>query len=286
MPVTAWIAAGVTLLAATIFVASLWFDRLFEARAAMTVASLAEHLGAKSILAVFAHPDDEILAAGALADAGARSDVIVRTITLTRGEAGFSEPRVARTADLAVVREAELRRYGFALGIDEQEIWDFPDGGLGGVPRELLITRIADQIHTWSPELVLTFDPTGGYNGHPDHRAAGLVTTQAVNAVHRSSNTAASGAAPRPRHIAYLVAPSRAFATLGSPALRNVARVQPEPNVAVPVAARLRVLGSRIHASQWLDRQYPLPGWLLFDFWDKEHYAIRPADALESDQRS
>jgi hypothetical protein len=35
-----------------------------------------------------------------------------------------------------------------------------------------------------------------------------------------------------------------------------------------------------MHASQHLDRAYPLPGWLLFDFWDKEHYRVLDQDAI------
>src|SRR5689334_18918627 len=82
------IAGTAVLLAVLTLVTALWFDRLFEAPTAVYAPSLVEHLGARSVLAVFAHPDDETLAAGALADAGRREGVVVRTVTLTRGENG------------------------------------------------------------------------------------------------------------------------------------------------------------------------------------------------------
>ena len=55
---------------------------------------------------------------------GSRDGIDVRTITLTRGEAGIPEPHVARGDDIRLIRESELRRYGFALGIDNQEVWE------------------------------------------------------------------------------------------------------------------------------------------------------------------
>ena len=70
-------------------VAAAWIDSQFEEADAQEVASLAGHLGARSLLAVFAHPDDEILAAGSLAEAASRDGTVVRMITATRGDAGL-----------------------------------------------------------------------------------------------------------------------------------------------------------------------------------------------------
>ena len=61
-PLTVWIAGSVAAAATAILILALWFDRLFEAPGAVRVSSLIEHLNARSVLAVFAHPDDETLA--------------------------------------------------------------------------------------------------------------------------------------------------------------------------------------------------------------------------------
>lgn len=274
MPLTAWIAGSVALLATMVLVAALWFDWLFEAPRALYAPSLVQHLGSRSVLAIFAHPDDEILAAGALADAGSREGIDVRTITLTRGENGHPEPGVSRAEDLPLVRESELRRYGFALRLDHQEVWEYPDGGLSDVAGRRLVDRLVERIRTWKPDLVLTFDPAGGYNGHPDHRATGTIATEAIRAALDFTYQVDLGEAHRPKQLGYMIAPARAFSIIGGLELRTVAAAQPDANLAVPVDPSLRILGWQIHASQRLERAYPLPGWLLFDFWDKEHYLV------------
>ena len=274
MPLIAWIAGGIAIVGTVVLVVALWFDWVFEAPTATYVPSLVQHLGSRSVLAVLAHPDDETLMAGVLADAASREGIDVRTITLTRGENGHPEPRLSRVEDLPLVRESELRRYGFALGIDHQDLWDYPDGGLGDVPQGGVIDRLVERVRSWRPDLVLTFDPAGGYNGHPDHCAAGRMTTEAVRAGLDAAYKPDLGAAHHPRQLAYVVAPARAFSSIGGPELRAVAIAQPAANVAVPVKSSLRILGWRTHASQHLDKAYPLPGWLLFDFWDKEHYVV------------
>jgi LmbE family N-acetylglucosaminyl deacetylase len=274
VPLTVWIATGVAIAGTIVLAAGLWFDWLFESPGAVSALSLVRHTGSRSVLAIFAHPDDETLAAGALADASSRNGIDVRTITLTKGEAGIPEPHVARRDDIRLIRESELRRYGFALGIDYQEVWEYPDGKLSEVPSRNIVDRIVERIRAWRPDLVLTFDPGSGYNGHPDHRAAGVIATEAVRAALDSGYRVELGTAHRPTAIGYVLAPARAFSAIGGAELRAVAAAQPHPNLAVPVDPDLRILGWRIHASQHLERAYPLPGWLLFDFWDKEHYRL------------
>lgn len=274
MPLTVWIAGGTALVAAVLLMAALWFDRLFEAPTAVHYPSLIDHLGSRSVLAVFAHPDDETLTAGVLSDAGARPGVDVRTLTLTRGENGYGGLATERPPNLTAIRESELREYGAVLGVDHQEIWDYPDGALQSASDRALLDRLVDRIRQWKPDLVLTFDPAGGYNGHPDHRAAGRVTTEAIGAARDTRYAPALGPAHHVKRVGYVLGPAKAFAVLGGSALRSVAEVQPPANVSAPVRSALRIQGWRIHASQRLERAYRLPGWLLFDFWDKEHYLL------------
>src|SRR5262249_57138428 len=69
-----------------------------------------ESLAGRTVLGIFAHPDDESLACGGtfarLADAGAR----VVLLCASRGEGGsVSDPSLVPDGDLGRVRERELR---------------------------------------------------------------------------------------------------------------------------------------------------------------------------------
>lgn len=265
-----WIIGVAAALAVTALAAAFWFDALFEEPSARRVPSLIEHCESGSALAVFAHPDDETFAASALADAANRDGVWVRTITLTRGENGYPEPHTCRQADLPLVRESELRRFGFVLGIDHQEVWQYPDGSLSGVPADEILGRLVKLIREWKPDLVLTFDPEWGYTDHPDHRTTGRLTTDAVRLAMDPQHWPDLGPPHRPTKLAYVLAPRHAFARFGMAGAMG----QPEATVATPVRRGLRAAGWRIHESQHLGRAYPFPAWVLDDFWDKEHYRV------------
>lgn len=275
-----WSACTLGVVAVLLVIAVLWINRLFEEPNAKHVASLVKYFEAQSILAIFAHADDETLAAGFLADAGKQDHVFVHSITLTKGEAGYSEPPICRKKDLVLVRESELRRYGFVLGIDQQEVWDFPDGGLASLskPRlEELVDRLVQQIRQQKPDLVLTFDPAGGYSGHADHQATGALTSQAVAHAANSHYKPELGSPHVLTCLLYVVPPRRALQFFGDETLQKVAVAQPLPNRSMPTDKNKKLAGWQIHASQHLDRAYPFPGWLLFAFFDKEHYvALNP----------
>ena len=86
----------------------------------------------RTVLAVWAHPDDEAyLCAGFLAAARAAGSRVV-VATATRGEAGLTDPEGAR------VRAGELRESLAAIGVTEHR-WlraavPLRDGALAGVP--------------------------------------------------------------------------------------------------------------------------------------------------------
>ena len=285
MPSTIWILGFVAAGALLLLGIALWFDRLFEEPAAGTFPSLANVADARSVFAVFAHPDDETLASGALAEAASRDGVHVRSVTLSRGERGYAHPPISHEADLGLVRESELRRYGYLLGIDHQDLWDYPDGSLGDFPREPIIDRIVASIRQHKPGLVIGFDPAGGYTGHPDHKAAGALTTDAVRFASDLTYKPELGPPHRPNKLAYIVAPRRMLRTFGDATLRAVAAAQPDPDVATPVSKKLKRKGWHVHQSQHLGKAYGLPAWLLYDFFDKEHYTLVDPSTLESDDR-
>lgn len=142
---------------------------------------------AKTLLVVFAHPDDEAFV-GPLLSHYARRGVRVRLAIVTEGAKGAS-PRLGVPAgpEMARVRAEEARCSCRALGIEAPMLLGFEDGGLGkssDPPDGYLaqvVRRIRELMAEVRPDAVVTWGPDGGY-GHPDHRLVGAVVTQAVQA--------------------------------------------------------------------------------------------------------
>jgi LmbE family N-acetylglucosaminyl deacetylase len=131
-----------------------------------------------SILAVFAHPDDEAYLCGALmavaVDAGRR----VVCVTATRGELGFPDDDPRSIAERKAVREAELDACLAVLGVHEHQWLDYADGGCIDVPVGEPVARLRAVIDDMRPDTVLTFGPDGG-TYHDDHITISRWTTLA-----------------------------------------------------------------------------------------------------------
>ena len=124
----------------------------------------------KTILGIWAHPDDEVFTSGGfMAEAVRRGDRVV-CLHLTRGEAGlyYRQPYPANA--LAAVRERELQASLTRLGVTEQRFLDLPDGGLPLIPWDEVVVRLHDVLVEVDPDVILTFG-ADGYTGHPDHKA-------------------------------------------------------------------------------------------------------------------
>jgi N-acetyl-1-D-myo-inositol-2-amino-2-deoxy-alpha-D-glucopyranoside deacetylase len=145
----------------------------------------------RTLLAVFAHPDDESFGpGGTLAKYGAEG-VNVHLICATRGEAGDSGiSDLGECADLACRREQELRCAADILGLRDVHLLGYRDSGMTGSPAnrhpralvqadsDVLAERVSDIMRQLRPQVALTFDPFGGY-GHPDHIAIHRATIMA-----------------------------------------------------------------------------------------------------------
>lgn len=146
-----------------------------------SVTDLVDRLEAITLLAVWAHPDDEsFLAGGLLAEVARRGGRVV-TVTATAGEHGTDDPLAEPPAVLAARRTAELDAALEVLGGEPAIHLGYADGGLDGVSEHLaahLIGRIVDRV---GPDAVLTFGPDG-VTGHPDHQAVGRWARRAVHA--------------------------------------------------------------------------------------------------------
>jgi LmbE family N-acetylglucosaminyl deacetylase len=137
---------------------------------------------ATRVLVVLAHPDDPEFFCGGTVARWAAEGRRVSYCLLTRGDKGTdvtgTDPQV-----LARTREAEQRAAARVLGVLEVIFLDHPDGYL--VPDLGLRKDIVEVIRGVRPDIVITCDPTNffpssDYINHPDHRAAGQATLDAV----------------------------------------------------------------------------------------------------------
>ena len=159
-----------------------------------------------TVLAAFAHPDDEGFGVGGtlamLASRGAR----ITLVCATNGDVGeISDPALATPETLAQVRQEELRQAMTVTGISDVRFLNYRDSGMDGTadnshpaslsqaPTGQVSDRLAEIIEEVRPRLVLTHDPTGGY-GHPDHRAIYRHTTQAFTQTFHQTGNQAGGA--------------------------------------------------------------------------------------------
>ncbi|HCE17600.1 MAG TPA: GlcNAc-PI de-N-acetylase [Anaerolinea thermolimosa] len=145
------------------------------------------------LLAVLAHPDDESFGTGGTLAYYARQGVEVHLVCATRGEAGEMEEGFLRGfTSPAERREAELRCAAEKLGLKGVYFLGYRDSGMPGSPDNAhpnalvaqpqteVALKIACFIRLLRPQVVITFDPIGGYR-HPDHIAVHRATVEAFS---------------------------------------------------------------------------------------------------------
>lgn len=152
-----------------------------------------------TLMAVHAHPDDEVLSTGGLFARCADEGIRTVLVTCTNGEQGDGPDGVKPGEpghDEAAVRErrlAELRASAAHLGVDHIELLGYRDSGMAGwdanghpdvfanAPVADAAARLGALIERYRPQVVVTYDENGGY-GHPDHVQAHRITAAAVEA--------------------------------------------------------------------------------------------------------
>lgn len=256
-------------------------------------------------MAVHAHPDDETLTSGALLSSAVRAGRPATVVTCTRGERGevIGAAQHALEGDgpaLGRHREIEIAAAMTALGGVDQVFLDalpgpatrYVDSGMAWVeglshagaaaelpPGALVAAELdetAGRLATWlavrAPELLVTYEPGGGY-GHPDHirthqivlRAVELLgddapalafavsSAQELRAAYRAlANDPTVAALIDAHRDPALVATREGPLTLPDGTLPVMAREAVPPGFAVPVApVRAQVLAAlAAHATQ------------------------------------
>lgn len=138
----------------------------------------------RRLLAVHAHPDDESSKGAATYAHYVRSGAEVMVVSCTGGERGdvqnpALEPRAMAERDMAGLRRLEMAEAQRILGIDHRWL-GFEDSGLPEndeplpancfalVPVEFSADPLVRIIREFRPQVLITYDESGGYP-HPDH---------------------------------------------------------------------------------------------------------------------
>ena len=177
----------------------------------------------KTILAVFAHPDDEAFGTGGTLARCAGEGHRVALVCATRGEVGeISDDRLATPETLGQVREQELRCAAAKIGVSELIFLNYRDSGMAGtpenrhpkafinVPAEQVVAEIVRIIRKVKPQIVITFEPNGGY-GHPDHIAIHRHTLAAFHLSADRQYRPELGSVWQPERLFYPVIPGSFF---------------------------------------------------------------------------
>lgn len=180
-------------------------------------------LHGRSLLAVFAHPDDESLACGGMLAWCAHLGADVSLLCMTHGEHGPGGEDVRRT------RRRELEAAARALGLRAVTLLDHEDGMLPWLPAAMLRSAIEREIRARRPEVVVTFDADGLY-WHPDHVAVHEAATAAVAKL--------GGAAPALYYVTMPPGSMRAVADHAAAAPRGDANPPAPGGAAAPAPPR------------------------------------------------
>jgi len=173
----------------------------------------------KTLLAVLAHPDDESFGLGGTLALYASKGYDVYYVCATRGEAGtVDDIHMKGFKDTAEMRTDELMRAAKELGLKEVFFLGYRDSGMPGMdanqhpdaqinaPLDEVAGRVVKYIRELKPEVVLTFDPIGGYK-HPDHIHIHKATVLAFENSDNSSFHPQAGAPFKPQALYFQVFP-------------------------------------------------------------------------------
>ncbi|MFF1924286.1 N-acetyl-1-D-myo-inositol-2-amino-2-deoxy-alpha-D-glucopyranoside deacetylase [Streptomyces sp. NPDC058221] len=171
-------------------------------------------LPARRLLLVHAHPDDESINNGATMARYAADGALVTLVTCTLGEEGeIIPPSLAHLAadrddGLGPWRQRELTAAMKELGVTDHRFLGGPgrfrDSGMMGAEQnrrpgafwsadvDEAAGYLVEVIRSVRPQVLVTYDPDGGY-GHPDHIQAHRVATRAAELAADPAYRAGSG---------------------------------------------------------------------------------------------
>lgn len=174
----------------------------------------------RTILAVFAHPDDEVTIGPLLAHY-AKQGVGVHLAIVTSGQRGAKHAKIPPGDRLGAVRETEARAACKAYGIHEPFFLREQDGTLSSMQRhDEIVHRLREIMQKVRPSVIITWGPDG-LTGHPDHRAVSNLVTEIFQAYGGSWEKGLV-----PEKLYYVAYPESKFALQIAPFPRRLASVR------------------------------------------------------------
>ena len=169
----------------------------------------------KRLIFVGAHPDDESFGMGGTLAKYALEGAQVAYACATRGEVGSADPEPMQGyATPGDMRWAELTAAAKALGLAEVIYLGYRDSGMPGspdnhhpealaaAPIEEVTARVVKVLRAFRAQVVVTFDPIGGYR-HPDHIAIHNATVRAFSRAGDTHYQPELGQAFQPQKLYY-----------------------------------------------------------------------------------
>ena len=136
----------------------------------------------RTLLFVFAHPDDESFLVAGVAGKYHPRGVRLILVTATDGTAGKrGDPPICTQEELAAVRAEELRAAAAILGIHHAESLGYKDKELAAAPHQRIREQLVGVIRSFRPDIAISFDPNGT-NLHNDHIAISRYASDALAA--------------------------------------------------------------------------------------------------------
>jgi len=127
----------------------------------------------KTVVCVFAHPDDEALGpSGTIAQLAKSHNIYI--LCATKGEG--QKTTGAEKKELGEIRKNELLESARILGIKKVFFLNFKDGHLCNSIYHSLAKKVQDKVEKLKPEILITFEPRG-ISGHTDHILVSNVTS-------------------------------------------------------------------------------------------------------------
>jgi len=241
------------------------------------------------VMCIFPHPDDEIVVAGTLLLLE-QQKIETILVTLTHGEKGPTGGKVA-PEELGNLRIQELQKSASILGIDHQELFKFPDGGIEFFSPMVLKQTILEVIAKYQPSLIITYDEKKGLYGHPDHRLSALFVHEIVKEHQDDPGF--------PVKAVYAVTVPKNMLEVAmsiSPVVREAFRgdagsLLPLPDFAIRIWRYAKMKSRALHAhwsqhgvmSQFFPFHDRFPTWLYFFVFDREYFAKVDCGGVQKD---
>jgi len=142
------------------------------------------------IIAVFAHPDDEIGLATVLARYALGENKVVVNVYTTRGEGGGNMVGTHWGEALGILRETELRQCLDILGVHscyflDRLDWAYTesaDATMQKWDREETLERLVRLVRALRPDVIVTMGPAPRPGSHGHHQAVGILAIEAFAA--------------------------------------------------------------------------------------------------------